>query len=181
MSNDALKMMSFDPRVPQIYVYNADGVRFAHTQTADVEGETPLGVYTGEAGVYEIALTDDSDLDRYEQVILTDHVIGSKVDLKRGSYSFTVDDKAEETGRFTLTFGKLDDEMLSPSFYSPEKRRLRVVNLQGGETIRVYDTLGRQQVVRQAAGATDEFEIESGVYVIRIGQKNPVKGKVVVK
>lgn len=70
----------------------------------------------------------------------------------------------------------LDDEMLSPSFYSPEKRRLRVVNLQGGETIRVYDTLGRQQVVRQAAGATDEFEIESGVYVIRIGQKNPVKG-----
>lgn len=181
MSNDALKMMSFDPRVPQIYVYNADGVRFAHTQTADVEGETPLGVYTGEAGVYEIALTDDSDLDRYEQVILTDHVIGSKVDLKRGSYSFTVDDKAEETGRFTLTFGKLDDEMLSPSFYSPEKRRLRVVNLQGGETIRVYDTLGRQQVVRQATGATDEFEIESGVYVIRIGQKNPVKGKVVVK
>ena len=181
MSNDALKMMSFDPRVPQIYVYNADGVRFAHTQTADVEGETPLGVYTGEAGVYEIALTDDSDLDRYEQVILTDYVIGSKVDLKRGSYSFTVDDKAEETGRFTLTFGKLDDEMLSPSFYSPEKRRLRVVNLQGGETIRVYDTLGRQQVVRQAAGATDEFEIESGVYVIRIGQKNPVKGKVVVK
>ena len=181
MSNDALKMMSFDPRVPQIYVYNTDGVRFAHTQTADVEGETPLGVYTGEAGIYEIALTDDSDYDRYERVILSDHFTGSKVDLKEGSYSFTVDDKANENGRFTLTFGKLDDEMLSPSFYSPEKRRLRVVNLQGGETIRVYDTLGREQVVRRAAGATDEFEIESGVYVVRIGQKNPVKGKVVVK
>lgn len=39
MGNDALKMMSFDPRIPQIYVYNEKGVRFAHTQTADIEGK----------------------------------------------------------------------------------------------------------------------------------------------
>lgn len=181
MSNDALKMMSFDPRVPQIYVYNADGVRFAHTQTADIEGETPLGVYTGESGIYEIALTDDSDYDRYDAVILTDCTTGDRVDLKQASYSFTVDDRAADHTRFTLSFEPLSDEWLSPRFYSPAKRKLRVVNLQQGEMIRIYDALGRQAAVRRAADAVEEFEIESGIYVIQIGKEKTVQGKVVVK
>lgn len=181
MSSDALKMMSFDPRVPQMYVYNEDGVRFAHTQSADIEGETPLGVYTGESGIYEIALTDDSDYDRYEAVILTDRATGSKVDLKQASYSFSVDDRAADNGRFVLSFGRLSDEMLAPTFYSPAKRLLRVVNLQGNETIYIYDSLGRQSAVRKASGAVEEITLESGIYVVRIGKKSPVQGKVVVK
>ena len=181
MSSDALKMMSFDPRVPQMYVYNEDGVRFAHTQSADIEGETPLGVYTGESGIYEIALTDDSDYDRYEAVILTDRATGNKVDLKQASYSFSVDDRAADNGRFVLSFGRLSDEMLAPTFYSPAKRLLRVVNLQGNETIYIYDSLGRQSAVRKASGAVEEITLESGIYVVRIGKKSPVQGKVVVK
>lgn len=103
MGNDALKMMSFDPRIPQIYVYNEKGVRFAHTQTADIEGETPVGIYTGESGIYEISLTEDSEYDRYDAVVLTDRSTGRKVDLKHAPYSFTVDDRAMETGRFSLS------------------------------------------------------------------------------
>lgn len=103
MGNDALKMMSFDPRIPQIYVYNEKGVRFAHTQTADIEGETPVGIYTGESGIYEISLTEDSEYDRYDAVVLTDRSTGRKVDLKHVPYSFTVDDRAMETGRFSLS------------------------------------------------------------------------------
>lgn len=103
MGNDALKMMSFDPRIPQIYVYNEKGVRFAHTQTADIEGETPVGIYTGESGIYEISLTEDSEYDRYDVVVLTDRSTGRKVDLKHAPYSFTVDDRAMETGRFSLS------------------------------------------------------------------------------
>lgn len=181
MSNDALKMMSFDPRVPQIYVYNQAGVRFAHTQTADIDGETPLGVYTGESGIYEIALTDESDCDRYEAVILTDRTTGNRVDLKHASYSFTVDDRVADNGRFALSFNRISDEMLTPMFYSPAKRQLRVVNLQGGESIYIYDSLGRQCAVRKATGVIEEFDLESGIYVVRIGRKSPVQGKVVVK
>lgn len=96
-------MMSFDPRIPQIYVYNEKGVRFAHTQTADIEGETPVGIYTGESGIYEISLTEDSEYDRYDAVVLTDRSTGRKVDLKHVPYSFTVDDRAMETGRFSLS------------------------------------------------------------------------------
>lgn len=103
MGNDALKMMSFDPRIPQIYVYNEKGVRFAHTQTADIEGETPVGIYTGESGIYEISLTEDSEYDRYDVVVLIDRSTGRKVDLKHAPYSFTVDDRAMETGRFSLS------------------------------------------------------------------------------
>ena len=181
MGSDALKMMSFDPRVPQIYIYNADGVRFAHTQTADIDGETPLGVYTGESGIYEIALTDSWNNDDYEAVILTDKSNGCKVDLKRSSYKFAAEDGAAESGRFTLSFGNISDEMLRPMFYSPSKRMLRVVNLQGGETINIYDALGRQRVSHTAYGTVEEFEIESGVYVVKIGADRSVKGKVVVK
>ena len=181
MGSDALKMMSFDPRVPQIYIYNADGVRFAHTQTADIDGETPLGVYTGESGIYEIALTDSWNNDDYEAVILTDKSNGCKVDLKRSSYKFVAEDGAAESGRFTLSFGNISDEMLRPMFYSPSKRMLRVVNLQGGETINIYDALGRQRVSHTAYGTVEEFEIESGVYVVKIGADRSVKGKVVVK
>ena len=148
MGNDALKMMSFDPRIPQIYVYNEKGVRFAHTQTADIEGETPVGIYTGESGIYEISLTEDSEYDRYDVVVLTDRSTGRKVDLKHAPYSFTVDDRAMETGRFSLSFKTFSDEMQQPTFYSPGKRQLRIVNLQGGESIGIYDTLGRKVVVK---------------------------------
>lgn len=181
MGNDALKMMSFDPRIPQIYVYNEKGVRFAHTQTADIEGETPVGIYTGESGIYEISLTEDSEYDRYDAVVLTDRSTGRKVDLKHASYSFTVDDRAMETGRFSLSFKTLSDEMQQPTFYSPGKRQLRIVNLQGGESIGIYDTLGRQRASRKAYGESEEFELESGVYMIRIEGSSLVKGKVVVK
>ena len=181
MGNDALKMMSFDPRIPQIYVYNEKGVRFAHTQTADIEGETPVGIYTGESGIYEISLTEDSEYDRYDAVVLTDRSTGRKVDLKHAPYSFTVDDRAMETGRFSLSFKTLSDEMQQPTFYSPGKRQLRIVNLQGGESIGIYDTLGRQRASRKAYGESEEFELESRVYMIRIEGSSLVKGKVVVK
>lgn len=181
MGNDALKMMSFDPRIPQIYVYNEKGVRFAHTQTADIEGETPVGIYTGESGIYEISLTEDSEYDRYDVVVLIDRSTGRKVDLKHAPYSFTVDDRAMETGRFSLSFKTLSDEMQQPTFYSPGKRQLRIVNLQGGESIGIYDTLGRQRASRKAYGESGEFELESGVYMIRIEGSSLVKGKVVVK
>ena len=181
MGNDALKMMSFDPRIPQIYVYKEKGVRFAHTQTADIEGETPVGIYTGESGIYEISLTEDSEYDRYDAVVLTDRSTGRKVDLKHAPYSFTVDDRAMETGRFSLSFKTLSDEMQQPTFYSPGKRQLRIVNLQGGESIGIYDTLGRQRASRKAYGESEEFELESGVYMIRIEGSSLVKGKVVVK
>ena len=181
MGNDALKMMSFDPRIPQIYVYNEKGVRFAHTQTADIEGETPVGIYTGESGIYEILLTEDSEYDRYDAVVLTDRSTGRKVDLKHVPYSFTVDDRAMETGRFSLSFKTLSDEMQQPTFYSLGKRQLRIVNLQGGESIGIYDTLGRQRASRKAYGESEEFELESGVYMIRIEGSSLVKGKVVVK
>lgn len=181
MGNDALKMMSFDPRIPQIYVYNEKGVRFAHTQTADIEGETSVGIYTGESGIYEISLTEDSEYDRYDAVVLTDRSTGRKVDLKHAPYSFTVDDRAMETGRFSLSFKTLSDEMQQPTFYSPGKRQLRIVNLQGGESIGIYDTLGRQRASRKAYGESEEFELESGVYMIRIEGSSLVKGKVVVK
>ena len=181
MGNDALKMMSFDPRIPQIYVYNEKGVRFAHTQTADIEGETPVGIYTGESGIYEISLTEDSEYDRYDAVVLTDRSTGRKVDLKHAPYSFTVDDRAMEMGRFSLSFKTLSDEMQQPTFYSPGKRQLRIVNLQGGESIGIYDTLGRQRASRKAYGESEEFELESGVYMIRIEGSSLIKGKVVVK
>ena len=181
MGNDALKMMSFDPRIPQIYVYNEKGVRFAHTQTADIEGETPVGIYTGESGIYEISLTEDSEYDCYDAVVLTDRSTGRKVDLKHAPYSFTVDDRAMETGRFSLSFKTLSDEMQQPTFYSPGKRQLRIVNLRGGESIGIYDTLGRQRASRKAYGESEEFELESGVYMIRIEGSSLVKGKVVVK
>ena len=181
MGNNALKMMSFDPRIPQIYVYNEKGVRFAHTQTADIEGETPVGIYTGESGIYEISLTEDSEYDRYDVVVLIDRSTGRKVDLKHAPYSFTVDDRAMETGRFSLSFKTLSDEMQQPTFYSPGKRQLRIVNLQGGESIGIYDTLGRQRASRKAYGESEEFELESGVYMIRIEGSSLVKGKVVVK
>ena len=181
MGNDALKMMSFDPRIPQIYVYNEKGVRFAHTQTADIEGETPVGIYTGESGIYEISLTEDSEYDRYDAVVLTDRSTGRKVDLKHAPYSFTVDDRAMETGRFSLSFKTFSDEMQQPTFYSPGKRQLRIVNLQGGESIGIYDTLGRQRASRKAYGESEEFELESGVYMIRIEGSSLIKGKVVVK
>ncbi len=181
MGNDALKMMSFDPRIPQIYVYNEKGVRFAHTQTADIEGETPVGIYTGESGIYEISLTEDSEYDRYDAVVLTDRSTGRKVDLKHAPYSFTVDERAMETGRFSLSFKTLSDEMQRPTFYSPGKRQLRIVNLQGGESIGIYDTLGRQRASRKAYGESEEFELESGVYMIRIEGSSLIKGKVVVK
>ena len=181
MGNDALKMMSFDPRIPQIYVYNEKGVRFAHTQTADIEGETPVGIYTGESGIYEISLTEDSEYDRYDAVVLTDRSTGRKVDLKHAPYSFTVDDRAMETGRFSLSFKTFSDEMQQPTFYSPGKRQLRIVNLQGGESIGIYDTLGRRRASRKAYGESEEFELESGVYMIRIEGSSLVKGKVVVK
>ena len=88
---------------------------------------------------------------------------------------------------YTLTnqteqlLGELNEDIYIYTFYSPGKRQLRIVNLQGGESIGIYDTLGRQRASRKAYGESEEFELESGVYMIRIEGSSLVKGKVVVK
>ena len=140
-----------------------------------------MGVYTGESGIYEISLTEESRADRYEAVVLTDKSTGNRVDLKQSPYSFTADDRATESGRFTLSFKAIGDDMSQPMFYSPGKRKLRIVNLQGDESIHIYDTLGRLCATRKASGNVEEMELESGVYMVRIGAERVVKGKVVVK
>ena len=92
-------------------------------------------------------------------------------------------DYASEAYEWNLgvTRDGLSDEMQQPTFYSLGKRQLRIVNLQGGESIGIYDTLGRQRASRKAYGESEEFELESGVYMIRIEGSSLVKGKVVVK
>ena len=54
--------------------------------------------------------------------------------------------------------------MQQPTFYSPGKRQLRIVNLQGGESIGIYDTPGRQRASRKAYGESRNLNSNRSLY-----------------
>ena len=165
---DAVKMMA-DKEVPQIYVSNSEGNRYAIAGSADSEGQTPIGVRTPQAGSYTISLSEESDTYDYDYIILTDTQTGQSVDLKEeGSYSFGAVEAADLSARFMLTFRPVDDESLNTPIVRRTANGIVVEGLLAGDRLYLYDTHGRQVELRQATGLSESFTLSHGVYILRL-------------
>jgi hypothetical protein len=170
MNVDGVKMNSFDPEEPRIYMERSGG-RYSLLSAVDIEGTVDVGVYVGEAGAYEILVPDYCDASDYEVVALKDAVKNTLTDLKEMSYIFNYAEVGEINGRFSISFRKTNSELKDEiTVYSPERNTLVVegMDMTVESVIRIYDVSGRTVDSRRTTSYQETFEIEHGVYVIEV-------------
>ena len=97
---DAAKFMSFEPQVPQLYTFDAEGNTYAINERPMDNGQVRLAYYAGQAGNFTIkALRADGGVSLY------DNETDTTVDLTTEDYTFESDATGGvNTSRFTLTF-----------------------------------------------------------------------------
>ena len=97
---DAAKFMSFEPQVPQLYTFDAEGNTYAINERPMDNGQVRLAYYAGQAGNFTIkALRADGGVSLY------DSETDTTVDLTTEDYTFESDATGcVNTSRFTLTF-----------------------------------------------------------------------------
>jgi len=97
---DAAKFMSFEPQVPQLYTFDAEGNTYAINERPMDNGQVRLAYYAGQAGNFTIkALRADGGVSLY------DSETDTTVDLTTEDYTFESDATGGvNTSRFTLTF-----------------------------------------------------------------------------
>ena len=97
---DAAKFMSFEPQVPQLYTFDAEGNTYAINERPMDNGQVRLAYYAGQAGNFTIkALRADGGVSLY------DSETDTTIDLTTEDYTFESDATGGvNTSRFTLTF-----------------------------------------------------------------------------
>lgn len=163
---DAVKMMSSGD-APQIYVANQTGNRFSIITSVDSEGDTPVGVSIGKAGVYSLSLAGNDAME-YAEVMLTDTKMGKTVNLADGDYRFTANEAGDMSHRFLLSFKSIaDDHHISPIVYAIANG-FCADKLAVGDRLKLYDTNGRMIEQRTATDVTERFKLPNGFYVLSI-------------
>jgi hypothetical protein len=126
LSCDAVKFMSEDAQMPQIYTVNGD-VHYAINERPLGSAVVELGIYIGTAGEYTILLGNNAPAG----VVLEDRLNGTftTVDAENG-YTFSAD-AGEQNGRFYLHFTEANEQTGIDAVRAAEGNNEPVYNLNG--------------------------------------------------
>jgi hypothetical protein len=168
---DAAKFMSTSPETPQLYSIDASKVQYAINERPLGDGLVALGVYTGKADDYTIAL--QSPAEGYE-IFLIDKDLDKAIDLTAEEYTFSA-----EAGIFDNRFELRISTAGSPTpVLTPEDSKTNVYAAQGAIVlenaagqISVYTINGAQAASLQATGSKTVLPMPQGVYIVRTGGK----------
>ena len=151
LAHDAAKMMG-QGNSPQLYVLD-NGIQYAIDERPIEDGIFSLGMIFPETGSYTLSLQDNPD--EQMEVILTDHLTGTELDITEAAYTFdaTVGSTAN---RFSVRIGKKGTEAIQHT------------NSASGKPF-YYDLQGR---------TLQSAPTQSGIYILRQGQTTR---KIIVK
>jgi hypothetical protein len=188
--HDALKLFSFHPDVPQVYLVTSDLVHVAIHAIPGISAETaiPLGFTVPEAGSYTIALGEASGDLATQDIYLLDQQKSAHTRLSEGGqYTFAADPSDENHGtkRFAILFSPSDATTASglsapeTHIYSAGQTLYVAFSQPGsGRTVEVYD-LGGRLLMREAAEWSERFstrlDVETGIYVVRVSSPEGVQ------
>lgn len=171
MASDGVKMMSLGD-APQIYM-ERNGMRYSLLSAVDISGRTEIGVHVKAAGMYHIYIPDYCDAYDYETVVLEDKLTGTLTDLKTGAYTFNAPQAGDLNDRFQLYFNRSVDEAESNiRVVSTTAGQARVLGIQPGDVIRVYNTQGMLVEQRKADTTEVTFSLPRGIHLFKVTTAN---------
>ncbi len=188
---DLEKMLGFADK-PQVYIKdNAYQYAFKALNEQDAANANMLGVYlpAKQTTTYTFELMRNYDLSRVQGVYLTDHVVGTTINLMQSEYTFT-SGYAYTNSRFSLSVvlapkiaTQLTQTAIGWSVWQDAPLHINLQGLNIGDKVRVIDATGKlvhQTIVTDSRTAFDLPSI--GAYCVQaIGKEGLQVKKVVVK
>lgn len=168
MGADGVKWMAEDR--PQIYA-EQNGGRYSLLSAVDKEGSVQIGLSVPQTGMYSLYITADCDAYDYdyETVVLEDKLTGTLTDLKAGAYTFNAPQAGDLNDRFQLYFNRSVDEAESNiRVVSTTAGQARVLGIQPGDVIRVYNTQGMLVEQRKADATEATFSLPRGIHLFKV-------------
>lgn len=170
MGADGVKWMAEDR--PQIYA-EQNGGRYSLLSAVDKEGSVQIGLSVPQTGMYSLYIPADCDAYDYETVVLEDKQTGTLTDLKAGSYTFNAPQAGDLNDRFQLYFNRSVDEAESNiRVVSTTAGQARVLGIQPGDVIRVYNTQGMLVEQRKADTTEATFSLPRGIHLFKVTTAN---------
>ena len=170
MGADGVKWMAEDR--PQIYA-EQNGGRYSLLSAVDKEGSVQIGLSVPQTGMYSLYIPADCDAYDYETVVLEDKQTGTLTDLKAGSYTFNAPQAGDLNDRFQLYFNRSVDEAESNiRVVSTTAGQARVLGIQPGDVIRVYNTQGMLVEQRKADATEATFSLPRGIHLFKVTTAN---------
>lgn len=165
VASDGVKWMAEDR--PQIYA-EQNGGRYSLLSAVDKEGSVQIGLSVPQTGMYSLYIPADCDAYDYETVVLEDKQTGTLTDLKAGSYTFNAPQAGDLNDRFQLYFNRSVDEAESNiRVVSTTAGQARVLGIQPGDVIRVYNTQGMLVEQRKADATEATFSLPRGIHLFK--------------
>lgn len=148
LGKDAVKMMSLNSLVPQIYT-NTNGYEYAVNSLPDSTTGFDLKLKIGEVGDYTITL-DNKDLisSTFQEVTLVDDSVETNL-LETGTYTITAKSKGTKSMRVKLVPATLSvptsisNILESGIVVNNKKDKVSFTGLQGLASVEVYDISGK--------------------------------------
>lgn len=166
MGADGVKWMAEDR--PQIYA-EQNGGRYSLLSAVDKEGSVQIGLSVPQTGMYSLYIPADCDAYDYETVVLEDKQTGTLTDLKAGAYTFNAPQAGDLNDRFQLYFNRSVDEAESNiRVVSTTAGQARVLGIQPGDVIRVYNTQGMLVEQRKADTTEVTFSLPRGIHLFKV-------------
>ncbi|WP_297273595.1 right-handed parallel beta-helix repeat-containing protein [uncultured Bacteroides sp.] len=166
MGADGVKWMAEDR--PQIYA-EQNGGRYSLLSAVDKAGSVQIGLSVPQTGMYSLYIPADCDAYDYETVVLEDKQTGTLTDLKAGAYTFNAPQAGDLNDRFQLYFNRSVDEAESNiRVVSTTAGQARVLGIQPGDVIRVYNTQGMLVEQRKADATEATFSLPRGIHLFKV-------------
>ncbi len=182
-NKDALKIMSLNPEVPQIYSAGPGGYGYAINVRPEQNKVIPLNVTVGKASNYTINVGKTAYFGNYDNVYLVDKLLNQRIDLKSDSYEFTATEAFVYDNRFEIVLNTSSVEPEQPvTPDAPETGEcpdvkvyfntgiIHLENITLPATIALYDVQGNTIVSRRAYFENDFIEMNNnnGVFILKI-------------
>jgi len=173
---DARKLYSFSPEVPQLFTLSADLVELSINALPGIEGiaTIALGHTIPASGIYYIEIAEIEGMFAETALYLEDVKLGTQVDLSAVTrYDFEAE-LNEDSNRFLLHFGAvgIDENAGQNSIRAyTYNNTLYVQNSLQNATIRIIDLQGRLLSEKQLNGQGLQslpLDFPAGVYVVQL-------------
>jgi hypothetical protein len=191
--NDAIKMFSFNPAVPQLFSTTADQVQVAINSVpyVDEEVQFTLGLRAPATGQYSLSLQQAEGAFAAMPLFVQDLLTGTVHNLKNSpEFSFQAA-QGDDPARFLVTFAQptglneMDADAAVHIFTAGNTLHLQFAQEAPGRLLQVYDLSGRMVMshnLPQTTTHTTPLNVEQGVYLVRvIGQSGTHVQKVIIK
>lgn len=182
--NDALKLYSYNPSVPQFYSISLDEINLAINSIPNANFETPisLGIRIPVADSYTISIQTNTINFSSNILYLEDKVTNKIHKIIDEDYQFT-SPEGDINNRFILHFGITDinnnDEPIMQDIWA-YNNQLTIISETKQARLEIFDMQGRlisSKTIHINGKYSEMLYLSPGIYIVRLRNSNMVKSK----